>query len=103
MWENQGRYNNPDSKDYNPKVDKLLRLIPTLTDKEEIVKAYRELNVIFMQEQPALPLVYRPEEFYNFSIKNWTNFATEKNPYAAPQLPCFGTGRNMLWEIKPAK
>lgn len=100
MYENMGRYNNPRSKDFNPRVDKLLQIIPLLTDKEEIIEAYRELNVIFMQDLPAIPLVYRPEEFYDFSIKHWTNFATEENPYAPPQLPCFGAGRNMLWEIK---
>lgn len=103
MNENQGRYNNPNSKDYNPRVDELLTKIPTLTDKEEIIKAYQELNRTFMQDLPALTLVYRPEEFYDFSVLNWTNFATEENPYAPPQLPCFGVGRNMLWEIKLAK
>ena len=100
MNENQGRYNNPASKDFNPRVDELLKIIPNLTDEEEKKKAYRELNKIFMQDQPALPLVYRPEEFYDFSIKHWTNFATKENPYAPPQLPSFGAGRNMLWEIK---
>ena len=99
MNENQGRYNDPNSKDYNPVVDSLLKAIPNCTDKDELKKAYRILNRIFMEDQPALPVVYRPEEFYDFSIKHWTNFATEENPYTSPQLPCFGVGRNMLWEI----
>ena len=103
MNENQGRYNNPNSSDYNPRVDELLVQIPTLLDKEEMKKAYRELNMIFMQDLPALPVVYRPEEFYDYSNVHWTNFATEDNPYAPPQLPCFGAGRNMLWEIKLAE
>jgi peptide/nickel transport system substrate-binding protein len=103
MFKNWGRYNNPADKGFNPRVDELLRKIPILTDKEELKKAYRELNVIFMKDLPTIPLVYKPEEYYDFSITHWTNFATEDNPYAPPQLPCFGVGRNMLWELKQAK
>jgi len=100
MNENQGRYNNPNSKGYNPEVDNLLKLIPTLTDEVEKVKAYRKLNIIFMEDMPALPLAYLPEQFYEFSTKNWTNFPTEDNPYAPPQCLCFGAGTKSLWQIK---
>ncbi|NLP01913.1 MAG: ABC transporter substrate-binding protein [Fibrobacter sp.] len=101
MNENQGRYNQPGTKEYNPKVDSLLRVIPTLTEQEQKVAAYQELNVIFMQDQPSLPLVYRPEQFYEFSVKSWTNFPNEQNPYTPPQIPCFGVGTKALWEIEP--
>jgi peptide/nickel transport system substrate-binding protein len=103
MNENQGRYNNPTTKDYNLMVDKLLKQIPTLTDEAQTLKAYRDLNVIFMQDQPALPLCFLPEQFYEFSTLNWTNFANEENPYAPPQPPFYGSGTRMLWEIKRAK
>ncbi|MFP4416031.1 MAG: ABC transporter substrate-binding protein [Fibrobacterota bacterium] len=99
MNENQGRYNNPDADNYNPAVDSLMNLIPTLTDEQERKAAYRELNKIFMQEQVSLPLAYLPEQFYEFSVKHWENFPTEENPYAPPQVPCFGVGTNILWEI----
>jgi len=56
-----------------------------------------------MEEQPTLPLLYRPEEFYEFNTKHWTNFPTAKNPYAPPHMPVAGAGTKMLWEIKPAK
>jgi peptide/nickel transport system substrate-binding protein len=100
MNENQGRYNNPNSKEYNAEVDRLLKLIPTLTDEAQKVEAYRKLNIIFMQDMPTLPLAYLPEQFYEFSTKNWTNFPTEDNPYAPPQCLCFGAGTKSLWEIK---
>jgi peptide/nickel transport system substrate-binding protein len=103
MNENQGRYNNPKSKNYNKAVDSLLKAIPRITDDAELVKAYRALNIIFMQDQPALPLAYLPEQFYEFSTKHWTNFATEDNPYAPPQPPFYAAGVKMLWELKPAK
>ncbi len=103
MNENQGRYNNPKEKDYNRAVDSLLKAIPRLIDEAEKIKAYRALNVIFMQDQPALPVAYLPEQFYEFSTIHWTNFATEDNPYAPPQPPFYGAGIKMLWEIKRAK
>lgn len=103
MNENQGRYNNPKDKNYNPAVDSLLKAIPRLTDETEIKKAYSALNRIFMEEQVTLPLAYLPEQFYEFSIKNWTGWATEDNPYAPPQSPFFGAGTKMLWNIKSAK
>jgi peptide/nickel transport system substrate-binding protein len=103
MNENQGRYNNPKSKNYNKSVDSLLKAIPRITNEDELKKAYRALNVIFMQDQPALPLAYLPEQFYEYSTKHWTNFANENNPYAPPQPPFYAAGIKMLWELKPAK
>ncbi|MBD3393561.1 MAG: ABC transporter substrate-binding protein [Chitinivibrionales bacterium] len=103
MNENQGRYNKPGGEGYNAAVDSLLKLIPTLHDEREKKRAYRALNVIFMKDQPTIPLVYRPEQFYEFSIRNWTNFPSSENPYAPPQLPCYGAGSRALWEIVLAK
>jgi peptide/nickel transport system substrate-binding protein len=95
------RFNNPKDKNYNPKVDSLLQIIPSLGDETKKLEAYRALNIIFMQEQPTIPLVYRPEQFYEFSIKNWDNFPNENNTYTPPQIPCFGVGIKALWEIVP--
>jgi peptide/nickel transport system substrate-binding protein len=102
MSENLGRYNNPKGKNYNRAVDSLLKAIPRITDEAELLKAYRALNIIFMQDQPALPLAYMPEQFYEFSTRHWTNFATEENPYAPPQPPFYAAGVKMLWDLKPA-
>jgi peptide/nickel transport system substrate-binding protein len=103
MNENQGRYNNPKGKNYNRAIDSLLIAIPHIQDEAVLVKAYRALNIIFMQDQPALPLAYMPEQFYEFSTKHWTNFATEENPYAPPQPPFYAGGVKMLWELKEVK
>lgn len=103
MNENRGRYNNPEGKEYNPTVDSLLRTIPRLTNEDEKKRAYRALNVIFMQDQVTLPVAYLPEQFYEFSIKNWKGFPTEKNPYTPPQFPFYSVGTNMLWNITNAK
>ncbi len=99
MNENYGRYNNPNAENYNPAVDSLLKLIPVLNDEEEIIQAYRELNKHFMNDVPVLTLVYRPEQFYQFSIANWQNFPTSDNPYAPPQVPTVGAARDILWQL----
>ena len=100
---NIGRYNQPGTPEFRPEVDQLLNAIPLMTDPEEISKAYRELNKIFMEDQPAIPLVYQPEQYYEYSDRVWTNWPNVKNPYAPPQLPWIGSGTKILWNLKPAK
>jgi peptide/nickel transport system substrate-binding protein len=104
MNENQGRYNNPnDPETYNPRVQELLNKIPVMESEAERVAAYRELNKIFMQDQPAIPLCYQPEQFYQFSVKTWKNWPTASNPYAPPLLPWVGASTKVLWNLEPAK
>lgn len=100
---NIGRYNQPGTETFRPEVDKLLSAIPLMTDSVEISKAYRELNKIFMEDQPSIPLVYLPEQFYEFSDRVWTNWPTAENPYAPAQLPWIAAGTNILWNLKLAK
>ena len=100
---NIGRYNQPGTPEFRPEVDQLLNAIPLMTDTAEIAKAYRELNKIFMEDQPAIPLTYLPEQYYEYSDRVWTNWPNAKNPYAPPQLPWIATGTKILWNLKLAK
>lgn len=93
---NQGRYKNDDA-------DKLITAIPAMTNEKELAAAYRELNKIFMETVPVLPVLYRPTQYYQFSTKHWTNFPTEENPYAPPQILIIAAGVKALWGIKPVK
>lgn len=95
-FSNQGRFKNDNA-------NKLLAKIPTITSEDELKKAYRELNLIFMETIPVLPVMYRPTQYYQFSTKHWTNFPTEENPYAPPQHLIVAAGVKALWEIKPVK
>jgi peptide/nickel transport system substrate-binding protein len=101
MYKNMGRFNDPKAPGYIPRIDELLALIPTIKDDAALLAAYRELNVLFMQQQPTLPLVYRPDAFYEFSEKHWSNMATAENPYLPPLVPGDRLGTKMLWTIKP--
>jgi peptide/nickel transport system substrate-binding protein len=103
MNENEGRYNNPNSPDYNKRVDDLLDIIPLMVDKDSLKAAYAELNNIFLSDQPVIPVCHLPEEYYQFSTKVWAGWPTEKNPFAPPQLPWVGSGRNTLWKLQLVK
>ncbi len=95
-FSNQGRYKNAEA-------NKLILKIPSLTNEKELAEAYRQLNKIFMETIPVLPVMYRPTQYYQFSTKHWTNFPTEENPYAPPQILVVAAGVKALWGIKPAK
>jgi peptide/nickel transport system substrate-binding protein len=101
IYKNVGRFNDPNAPGYLPRIDELLSSIPTLRDDAELVRAYRELNVLFMQQQPTIPLMYRPDVFYEFSTRHWTNYPTAKNPYLPQQMPGERLGTRMLWQIEP--
>ena len=100
---NIGRYNQPGTEGFRPEVDKLLSAIPLMKNDDSIATAYRELNKIFMEDQPSIPLVYLPEQFYEFSDRVWTNWPTAANPYAPAQLPWVASGTKTLWNLKLAK
>ena len=100
---NIGRYNQPGTEGFRPEVDKLLNAIPLMKNADSIATAYRELNKIFMEDQPSIPLVYLPEQFYEFSDRVWTNWPTAENPYAPAQLPWVASGTKTLWNLKLAK
>lgn len=101
MYKNLGRFNDPRSPGYVKRFDELLDLIPTLTDPAETLAAYRELNVLFMQHQPVLPIVYRPDQFYEFSNRVWSGFPTARDPFLPPQIPSSRLGTRILWHLRP--
>jgi peptide/nickel transport system substrate-binding protein len=101
MYKNLGRFNDPRGKDYVRRIDELLDLIPTLSEPAALAGAYRELNVLFMRYQPVLPIVYRPEQFYEFSTRVWRGFPTADDPFLPPLLPSTRLGTRILWHLTP--
>jgi peptide/nickel transport system substrate-binding protein len=101
MYRNFGRFNNPKATDYNPRIEELIDLIPQLEDQAQRTAAYRELNVLFMQAQPAIPLVYRPDAFYEFSVRHWEGFPTAADPYEPSEIPGDRLGTRILWHLRP--
>ncbi len=99
MYKNMGRFNDPKGPNYIRRFDELLDLIPTLAEPAALLAAYRELNVLFMQHQPVLPLVYRPDQFYEFSTRVWSGFPTAADPFLPPQIPGARMGTRTLWHL----
>jgi len=82
----------------NAAVPGLLDKIAATADDKEKAAAFKELNKIFMQNVPAIPLMYRPWEFYEANEKFWTGFPTAKNPTAPPQHN--HAGRAIYFKLK---
>jgi peptide/nickel transport system substrate-binding protein len=101
-YKNMGRFNKPGSPGYVARFDELLDSIPTLKDEKALREAYRELNALFMRYQPAIPLVYRPDQFYEFSSRAWTGFPTSEHPFLPPNIPGVRLGTRILWHLEPA-
>jgi peptide/nickel transport system substrate-binding protein len=101
-YKNLGRFNNPKGPGYIARIDELLNEIPRIKDEAELVKAYRELNLLYMKNQPTLPLVYRADQFYEFTEQVWKGFPTSANPFLPPQMPGDRLGTRILWSLTPA-
>lgn len=93
-YRNWGRY-------HNDKVAGLLDKAATTTDEAVLKEVYQELNRIFMQDVPAIPLEYRPWEFFEYNETYWTGFPNEDNPVAPPQFDFAGI--RVLFNLKPVK
>ncbi|WP_112135442.1 ABC transporter substrate-binding protein [Glycomyces dulcitolivorans] len=93
FW-NFGRFHHDD-------VPALLDEAATAPDAAGATAAYTALDDIIRAEAPAIPLMYRPLEFYQFSEKHWTGFPTKADPYCAPMQGM--TGIQILTKIKPVE
>jgi peptide/nickel transport system substrate-binding protein len=60
---------------------------------------YDQLDQLFMKDIPGIPLMYRPNEFYEFNTTAWSGFPTDKDPSAG--TPQFAqAGIKWLYKIK---
>jgi peptide/nickel transport system substrate-binding protein len=60
---------------------------------------FAELDTIFMQDAPAIPLMYRPDQFYEYNASTWTGFPNADNPVAPPDQS--GAGIKILYNLQP--
>jgi peptide/nickel transport system substrate-binding protein len=63
------------------------------------VQPLKELDKIYREGPPMIPLMYRPLDFYEFNQTVWTGFPTAKNPTAPPTFR--GAGIKWLYDISP--
>lgn len=60
---------------------------------------FAQLDQLFMQNVPTIPLEYRPLEFFEYHEKAWTGFPNSGNPKAPPTTA--GAGIKWLYSIRP--
>ena len=77
----------------HPDVAALLDSVGSAASDAELKEIYTKLDTIYREGIPVVPLMYRPNEFYEYNASNWTNFPDEKNPYAPPGW----TGASIGW------
>jgi peptide/nickel transport system substrate-binding protein len=90
FW-NYGRFS-------DPAVAALLDKAGQASDPAAVKAVYDQLDKIFMDNVVGIPLMYRPQEFYEFNQKYWTGFPTSDNPTAPPMFS--GAGVEVLYKIK---
>ena len=84
----------------DPDIAELLDKAAATTDEAEQKAAYNEIDAIFRDQVPVVPLMYRPLQFYEYNEGTWTNFPDEKNPYAPPMWG--NAGVEWLYQLKKA-
>jgi len=59
---------------------------------------YAQLDQLYMQNVPTIPLEYRPLEFFEHHDKVWTGFPSSDKPDAPPTWQ--GAGIKWLYQIR---
>jgi peptide/nickel transport system substrate-binding protein len=88
---NFGRFNDPG-------VASLLDQAGASTG-EAAKRLYSQLDTIFMQNAPMIPLMYRPLDFFEVNESVWQGFPTAAKPIAPPTFR--GDGVAWLYQITP--
>lgn len=86
----------------NAEADRLLTKFAQTTDVATQKDLCRQLQQLFVQNLPIIPLYYQPE-WGAFNTMRITGFPTQSNPYAPlSNVPAFPTYNIVLTSIKPA-
>lgn len=68
----------------NPRIDELIKLIPTETDIEKLKEYYTEAVEIYLTDVPSFTLMYRPALFDSANESVWTNYPEKDDGYNIP-------------------
>lgn len=93
---NLGRYENAEA---SALVDKL----PNATEEAELIELHTEINRIYLEDVPLIPIMYRPFQFYEFNETYWTGFPTADNGSEIPPMLDRGAGLRTFFAVEPAK
>jgi peptide/nickel transport system substrate-binding protein len=77
----------------------LLDQVAQAEDPITVEEVYDQLDQIFMENAVDIPMMYRPNEFYEFNTSHWIGFPTAEDPSAPPMFS--GAGVELLYQISP--
>ena len=89
-YRNYGRWENGE-------VNDLLEAAAAASDDDAKKEALTALDDLYRAEVPAFPLMYRPDEFFEFNATNWSNWPAEDNDYAPPMFR--GAGNEWIFTL----
>lgn len=93
-FNNQMRYS-------NPRATELVNLIPQTTDEAELTKLHTEINQIFLQDLPLVPVMYRPFQFYEVNNTYWTGWPKDGDGTNNPPMIDRLAGLHTFFVIEP--
>lgn len=86
----------------NARVDELVDLTAGISDKDQLTEHFTEINKIWLQELPTVPLMYRPQVFHTTYEGYWTGFAKKDDGTNTPPMDCTdAAGIKDLYNLKP--
>jgi peptide/nickel transport system substrate-binding protein len=70
----------------NPRIDELIKLIPSEKDPAKVKEYYTEAVKIYLTDVPSFSLMYRPNLFHAVNESVWTNFPEQGDGNNIPPL-----------------
>jgi len=70
----------------NPRIDELIKLIPTESDAAKLKEYYTEAVKIYLTEVPSFSLMYRPDKFHGVNETIWTGYPEKDDGRNIPPM-----------------
>ena len=93
---NYGRFTNPQ---WAGLLDKAATATGAFMMGIALKSLFTQLDTIFMQNAPMIPIMYRPLDFFEANETAWTGFPSSATNSAAPMFR--GAGVDWLYQISP--
>ena len=91
-FRNFGRYK-------NPKANEILDAIAKTKDEAQLKKLYTDLTILYLQDIPTIPLMYRPTYFFTVNEAVWKGFPKENDGTDIPPYCFDGAGIKSLYNL----
>ncbi len=88
---------------HSERANEIVDLIPKTTDEAELKALHTELNTLFLDELPLIPIMYRPFQFYEVNNTYWTGWPKEGDGTNIPPMADRYAALKIFFNIQPAQ